>query len=224
MIPSKDFLIAALDVSSHEEAMHHVKVFGSEISYYKVGMELFYAAGADIVRGLKDQGKKVFLDLKLNDIPATVGKAVASLSKLSPDLLTLFTGADAVKAAANSVGEDTKLLNVTVLTSETAVTDTDSLVKERTRLSIDNGAHGIVCSAKETAMLRQEFGSDFLIVNPGIRLPGDDVQDQKRVATPREALASGASHIVMGRSLLLAEDPLKQLERVWENIRGESLQ
>ena len=204
-----DFVIVALDFGSLAEAKEMVTSL-PEATFFKVGMELFYGAGAEVLNFLRTQNKKIFLDLKLNDIPNTLRGAVRSLSVYRPELLTLFTGADGITAAlaglSDAANDRTKLLNVTVLTSS-ALENASSEVLLRAQESQRAGAHGIVSSAQETSLVRNELGSDLLIVNPGIRPEGAEVQDQKRVATPRQAFDAGASHIVVGRPITQSPDP-----------------
>ena len=204
-----DFVIVALDFWEFSEARQMVDLL-PEATFFKVGMELFYSEGPRVLDYLRTQNKKIFLDLKLNDIPNTLRGAVRSLSRYRPELFTLFTGHDGVQAAlmglADAANDHTRLLNVTVLTSAVSE-NTSSDVMLRAKEAQGAGAHGVVSSAKETASLRQELGSELLIVNPGIRPAGADVQDEKRVATPLEALDAGASHIVVGRPITQSPDP-----------------
>ena len=234
-----DRLIAALDVPTREDAECLVKQLGDSVSYYKVGMELFYALGGDIVTWLKEQEKKVFLDLKLHDIPNTVGNGLCSLLRLRPDILNVHTAGglrmmktarEALQAAADRERVSCpKLIGVTVLTSMDAedwaglghtgmIADA---VLRRAQLAQEAGLDGVVASPAETEEIRRACGDDFLIVTPGIRPAGISHDDQRRVTTPAGAIRAGASQIVVGRAIYAAEDPrmaaesiLKEMEEV----------
>lgn len=233
-----DRLIAALDVPTREEAEHLVQRLGDSVSYYKVGMELFYALGGDIVTWLKAQEKKVFLDLKLHDIPNTVGNGLCSLLCLRPDILNVHTAGglrmmkaahDALHAAAEEAGIPCpKLIGVTVLTSMDAedwaglghtgmIADA---VLRRAQLARVAGLDGVVASPAETAEIRRICGKDFLIVTPGIRPTGTSHDDQRRVMTPGEAIRAGASQIVVGRAIYAAEDPRMAAESVLKEMEA----
>jgi len=209
MSEANDFLIVALDYDSKEKALSLVSKLPS-VTFYKVGMELFYATGHDIIKQLKDLGKKVFLDLKINDIPKTIEKASRVISRLNVDYLTLFTEAEGVKAAKEATaGSSLKILNVTVLTSVSTSNPENILnsVKDRTQLSLQAGADGIICSGLETAPLRESLGNEFVIINPGIRPPEFTHGDQQRVVSPSAAYQAGATHIVIGRPFTQVDDP-----------------
>lgn len=213
-------LIVALDVPSATEAAALVRRIGDAVSFYKVGLELFVADGPDTLAMLADRGKRVFLDLKLHDIPRTVERAVASASRFGAELLTLHAAggramvAAAARAAAEAGGR-TRLLAVTVLTSlddrdladigvqRTAADQVDALG----RLAVDAGAHGLVCSPQEVGRLRRTLGATPYLVTPGVRPAGGDLGDQKRVATPAQATRDGASALVVGRPIVEAADP-----------------
>ena len=214
-------LIVALDVPSSREAAEAVARIGDAVSFYKVGLELFLADGPETLRLLRGEGKRVFLDLKLHDIPRTVERAVGSCLRWGPDLLTVHAqGSSAmVEAAARAVreaGAATRILAVTVLTSLDR-SDLDLLgvarpVEEQVlalgRLAVGAGAHGLVCSPREAGALRKALGPDALLVTPGVRPAGGALGDQKRVATPADAIRAGATHLVVGRPILAAEDPV----------------
>ena len=233
-----DRLIAALDVPTREDAECLVKQLGDSVSYYKVGMELFYALGGDIVTWLKEQEKKVFLDLKLHDIPNTVGNGLCSLLRLRPDILNVHTAGglrmmkaahDALHAAAEEAGIPCpKLIGVTVLTSMDAEdwaglghtgTIADAVLR-RAQLARVAGLDGVVASPAETAEIRRICGKDFLIVTPGIRPTGTSHDDQRRVMTPGEAIRAGASQIVVGRAIYAAEDPRMAAESVLKEMEA----
>ena len=231
-----DRLIAALDVSTREEAERLVQRLGDSVSYYKVGMELFYALGGDSVTWLKAQEKKVFLDLKLHDIPNTVGNGLCSLLRLRPDILNVHTAGglrmmkaahDALHAAADREGIPCpKLIGVTVLTSMDAedwagLGHTGTIaetVLRRAQLARVAGLDGVVASPAETAEIRRICGKDFLIVTPGIRPTGISHDDQRRVMTPGEAIRVGASQIVVGRAIYAAEDPRMAAESILKEM------
>ena len=174
-----DKLIVALDVPTAQDALSLVGALGDTVSFYKVGMQLYFSEGNALVKELISRKKRVFLDLKINDIPETVALAVGSLARLGVDYLTLFTNEKQI-AAARKVVDDLqsplKLLNVTVLTSDASGVDA---VAQRAQLSLAAGADGLICSGQETAALRARYGAGPIIVNPGIRPAGGDVNDQR---------------------------------------------
>lgn len=233
-----DRLIAALDVPTREDAECLVKQLGDSVSYYKVGMELFYALGGDIVTWLKEQEKKVFLDLKLHDIPNTVGNGLCSLLRLRPDILNVHTAGglrmmkaarEALQAAADRERVSCpKLIGVTVLTSMDAEdwaglghtgTIADAVLR-RAQLARVAGLDGVVASPAETAEIRRICGKDFLIVTPGIRPTGISHDDQRRVMTPAGAIRAGASQIVVGRAIYAAEDPRMAAESILKEMEA----
>ena len=216
-------LIVALDVNSRQEAVEKLKAIGDPVGFYKIGLELFTAEGPDVVKAVKDLGKKVFLDLKLHDIPRTVERAVKSGGKLGVDLMTIHSvgGKAMIRAAADAAAEfgaaGPKILAVTVLTSLDQNDLADVGIVGRTpaeqvaamaRFATENGAHGLVCSPKEVGALSKSLKAGTLFVTPGVRPAGAAVGDQKRVATPAEAVRDGATHLVVGRPILAAEDPV----------------
>ena len=216
-------LIVALDVNSRAEAEAKVRLLGDAVNFYKIGLELFTAEGPDVVKAVKAFGKKVFLDLKFHDIPRTVERAVASGGRLGVDLMTIHSvgGKAMIRAAADAAAAfgaaGPKILAVTVLTSLDAGDLADIGVAGRTpaeqvqamgRLALGNGAAGIVCSPKEVRAMREILGPSALLVTPGVRPAGAAVGDQKRVATPGEAVRDGSTHLVVGRPILAADDPV----------------
>jgi orotidine-5'-phosphate decarboxylase len=217
----KSELIVALDVPDVAAAVAAVKKLPAEVQFVKVGLELFVAEGPDVLNPIAALGKKIFLDLKLHDIPRTVERAVQSAAKHNVFMLTLHAagGRAMLRAAADAAREHgpaaPKLVAVTVLTSLDQ-TDLNDLGTTRTpaqqvmalgELAISSGVDGLVCSAQEVGAMRQKLGSQPLLVTPGIRLPSDAVGDQKRVATPASAVKDGASFLVVGRPILEAADP-----------------
>jgi len=216
-------LIVALDVNSRQEAEEKVKTLGDAVSFYKIGLELYTAEGPDVVKAVKAFGKKVFLDLKFHDIPRTVERAVASGGRLGVDLMTIHAagGRAMVRAAADAAAAfgavGPRILAVTVLTSLDASDLEDIGVVGRTpaeqvkamgKLALDNGAAGIVCSPKEVRAMRDLLGPGALLVTPGVRPAGSAVGDQKRVSTPGDAVRDGSTHLVVGRPILAAPDPV----------------
>lgn len=217
---AQDRLIVALDVPSAAKARQIVQSIGEAATTYKVGKQLFTAEGPGIVRDLVASGRKVFLDLKFHDIPNTVAAAVRAAAELGVNMLTVHApgGSKMLKAAAEAAAQsDSKpmVLAVTVLTSlsdadlqEVGVSGTVlSQVLRLGALARTAGCGGLVASAKEAAELRRELGEGFAIVTPGVRPAGTSVGDQARVVTPRDAIAAGATHLVVGRPILEAADP-----------------
>ncbi|NLF94729.1 MAG: orotidine-5'-phosphate decarboxylase [Oligosphaeraceae bacterium] len=211
-------LITALDVASAVQAWEMVDRIGPEVSWYKVGKQLFTMAGPQIVSGLKERGKKVFLDLKYHDIPNTVAAAVRSAADIGADIINVHAsgGPTMLKAAAEAARErGATVIAVTVLTSldvkELAAIGINVSPAEQVlrlvRLTQAAGLAGVVCSAQEITLVKGLCGPDFLTVVPGIRPAGAEHGDQKRVMTPGEAAQAGASHIVVGRPILAADDP-----------------
>jgi orotidine-5'-phosphate decarboxylase len=212
-------LIVALDVSSAAAAQKIVAAVGDSALTYKVGMQLYTAEGPQVVRDLNASGRRVFLDLKYHDIPNTVGAAVAEAGKLGVRMLTVHaSGSTKMLQAATEAARsrlEMMVLAVTVLTSMSAKdletigmgSSLEESVVRLARIALDNGCHGIVTSAKEASAVRKKLGDDFAIVTPGVRPAGSAVGDQVRVVTPAEAIAAGASHIVVGRPITEAADP-----------------
>jgi orotidine-5'-phosphate decarboxylase len=230
MTDARDRLIVALDVSSASAAHKIVTALGESVHTYKVGTRLFTAEGPQIVRDLVHSGHRVFLDLKYHDIPNTVGAAVREATHLKVSMLTVHAsgGGRMLRAAVDAAKSDPQLmvLAVTVLTS---LDDTD-LEKMGVRgravdqvirlgaLALANGCKGIVASALEAAELRSELGNNFAIVTPGVRPAGTGYGDQVRVVTPTEAMASGATHIVVGRPITEAADPASEARAILGQI------
>jgi orotidine-5'-phosphate decarboxylase len=220
-------LIVALDVSTAAAARKIVAAVGDSALAYKVGMQLYTAEGPAIVRELVGSGRRVFLDLKYHDIPNTTGAAVREAAQLGVSMLTVHAsgGGKMLRAAveaAQAVKPDLLVLAVTVLTS----LDDDELGKIGQRggvldqvlrlaaLGLSNGCKGVVAAAQEAGALREEFGRDFAIVTPGVRPAGSGHDDQARVVTPAEAIAAGSSHIVVGRPITEASDPLAEARAI----------
>lgn len=226
---AKDRLIVALDMPTDEEARRLIALLDDTISFYKVGLELLFAGGLELARDLRRQGKRVFLDMKLLDIGNTVERAVANATELDVDFLTVH-GHDlkTLRAAVAGRGSSKlKLLAVTVLTNLTAddlrqqgssMSPAD-LVIARARLAYEAGFDGCIASGQEAARIRAATGPAFLIVTPGIRLPGSTTDDQERVMTPDHAIAAGADHVVVGRPITQATDPKLAAESFVHHVR-----
>ncbi len=226
-----DRLIVALDVKSSAAAMRLVEQFGDAVSFYKIGSPLFTRTGPPIVSELKQQGKRIFLDLKFHDIPNTVAHAVDAAAALNVDLLTVHAGGGAamIKAAREAAGEDgPRIMAVTVLTSF-SVDDAEqvwgkqlhSLREEVTRmaqLAADAGAHGVIASPLEAEALKRRYGPEFLVITPGIRPAGAERGDQTRIATPADAIRAGADFLVVGRPVIEAADPRSAVLQMQEEM------
>jgi orotidine-5'-phosphate decarboxylase len=224
---SKDRLIVALDLSSPEEARALVRRLGDAVSFYKIGYQLAYSGGLPLVSELRDRGKKVFLDLKLHDIPNTVEKGVRAVAKIGATFLTVHAYKPTLTAAVEGrAGASLKILGVTVLTSwnEEDVmgagyrSGLKDLVRQRARDSHDAGADGVIVAAREASLVREAVGRDLLIVTPGIRPVGAETGDQKRAVTPAEAVRLGADHMVVGRPILVALDPVAAALSIQDEI------
>jgi orotidine-5'-phosphate decarboxylase len=225
-------LIVALDVSTAAAAQKIVTAVGDSALTYKVGMQLYTAEGPQVVRDLVASRRQVFLDLKYHDIPNTVGAAVAEAAKLGVSMLTIHASGSTkmVQAAVEAAKARPELmvLAVTVLTSmggtDLETIGMDGTVKESVlrlaKLALEQGCQGIVTSAREASTLRAELGNAFAIVTPGVRPAGSNVADQVRVVTPAEAIAAGASHIVVGRPITEAVDPAAEAQAILGQISG----
>ncbi len=220
-------IIIALDVESAEEALALVVRLGRHANFYKVGMELYAAAGMTVVRELLNQGKEVFLDLKLYDISETVKRAVSQVARTGVRFLTVHAVPSVMRAAVEGRGDSRlQLLGVTVLTSFGREDlrelghdcEVSELVATRTRQAMDAHVDGVVCSPLEAAAVRRIAGPDAIVVTPGVRSAGAAKGDQKRVATPAEAIRDGADYVVIGRQITRASDPGAEVARVLEEI------
>ena len=224
-------LIVALDVCTAAAARKIVAAVGDSAFAYKVGMQLYTAEGPSIIRELVSSGRRVFLDLKYHDIPNTVGAAVREAAQLGVNMLTVHASGGGkmlhvAVEAAQAIRPDLLVLAVTVLTSLDDV-ELGKLglrggvldqVLRLTALALSNGCQGVVASAQEASALREEFGRDFAIVTPGVRPAGSGPNDQARVVTPAEAMAAGASHIVVGRPITGAVDPAAEARAILGQI------
>lgn len=222
----RDRLIVALDLETVTEARALVARLGDSAAFYKIGMELAYAGGLDLARELKDAGRRVFIDLKLHDIGATVERATRQIARIGMDFLTIHAYPQTMAAARVGAGDELSLLAVTVMTSYDdddlraagyafGVTD---LVARRARQAAAAGIDGLILSPLELATIRPLAGPDMLLVTPGVRPAGADAGDQKRIMTPAQAIAASANHIVVGRPITRAADPRAATEAIVAEI------
>ncbi|MBP9853322.1 MAG: orotidine-5'-phosphate decarboxylase [Candidatus Omnitrophica bacterium] len=240
----KGKLIVALDVETFDEARVLIDELKDVIDIYKIGSQLFTACGPVVVRYVLALGKQVFLDLKFHDIPNTVANAVSSAVKLPQAVheaqnniqptqellmctLHILGGGEMLKQAvaaakkqAQNMGvKQTLLVGITVLTSDENADNVRDLVIERAKLAKESGLDGIVASVQEAALIRKTFGPDFVIVTPGIRPAGADAGDQKRVATPAEAIRAGSNYLVVGRPIVKAENPRNAAKEILKQLK-----
>ena len=221
MTKAKDRLIVALDFPTGKEAKALVEELGDAVTFYKVGMELFYSEGPAIVSYLKERGKKVFLDLKLQDIPNTVAHSLAVLTRLGADIMN-------VQAAEKLGVPAPKLIAVTILTSmdeaQWAPLGYEKSIGEEVlalaALAKESGLNGVVASPREAESIRKVCGSDFIIVTPGVRPTWAAANDQSRIATPSMALENGATHLVVGRPITKAENKIDAVNRILKEMEG----
>lgn len=228
-IDPRDRLIVALDVPDLASAEAMVSRLGDTVTFYKVGMELAYGGGLSFVRRLADAGKKVFLDLKLHDIPNTVEKATAQVADLGATFLTVHAFPQTMKAAVKGRGTGSlKILAVTVMTS---YDDADlveagyalgvrDLVERRARQAHAIGVDGLILSPEEVSAMRALLGPDITLITPGIRPSGSAAGDQKRIMTPANAIETGADYLVIGRPVTQADDPKASAEAIIAEIRS----
>ncbi len=230
-------VIVALDFPGRKEVFSFLELFAKEERkpFVKIGMELFYAEGPEIVREIKTRGHKIFLDLKLHDIPNTVKGGMHSLRDLDVDMTNVHAGGgiEMMKAGLEGLqkedGSTALLLAVTILTSTSQEALRSEMwiehgLPETVRHYAENakaaGLPGVVCSPLESAMIHEKIGGDFLTVTPGIRFAGSGVQDQKRVLSPGDAKKMGSDYIVMGRPITKAENPVSAYRRACEEFLG----
>ena len=228
-------LIVALDFHKFDDVKNLVKELGDSVNFYKVGMELFYGVGPGIIEWLQAREKKIFLDLKLHDIPNTVAGGVCSLMKLGADILNIHAagGFTMMKTAAEALREEAarrgvekpKLIAITILTSMNesewygAEKISDQVVKFA-RLAQKAGLEGVVASPNEAKLIREACGEKFLIVTPGIRPVGSDINDQSRISTPAAAIQNGANYLVVGRPIRAADNPKLAAENILKEIEN----
>lgn len=229
----KNLPIIALDFDSTEAVDQFLDQFNEPL-FVKIGMELFYQTGPQLIASIKDRGHDIFLDLKLHDIPNTVGKAMEGLSKLNIDLVNVHAagGTEMMKQALNGLQKhnpDIKLIAVTQLTSTTETmlhkeqniqTSIEEAVLNYATLAQSSGLDGIVCSPLEAELVKNELGNDFLKVTPGIRQKDASSDDQKRITTPEDAKELGSTHIVVGRPITKSENPVASYHKIKESWLG----
>ncbi|MBR2519842.1 MAG: orotidine-5'-phosphate decarboxylase [Selenomonadaceae bacterium] len=228
-------LIVALDFHTADDAKKLVDELGDEVNFYKVGMELFYSVGAEIIHWLKARDKKIFLDLKLHDIPNTVAGGLCSLMNLGADILNVHAsgGFTMMKTAAQALHDEAakrgvacpKLIAVTILTSINQAEWYGALkiseqVADFAKIAQSAGLDGVVASPQEAKLIRDTCGENFLIVTPGVRPAGANIDDQSRIATPAAALANGATHLVIGRPIRAAQNPREAAQKILAEMRG----
>lgn len=235
-VHASDRLIVALDVPSADDAKKLLAQLGGAVSFFKVGLELYTAAGPEFVHLLVSQKKKVFLDLKYLDIEQTVRRAAEQAARLGATFLTVHEGGKAVRSAVEGArNSDLKILAVTVLTSwdagdleEMGITlPVEELVLHRARKALAAGAHGVIASGRESAELRKQLGTEFVIVTPGIRPAGASADEQKRATTPTDAIRAGADCLVVGRPITQAPNPkdaalkiLEEMQKAFDSLSG----
>ena len=230
---AREKLIVGLDLPDITTAQAMVTRLGDSVGFYKIGMELIYGGGLELVRRLVGDGKRVFVDLKLHDIPNTVERAAAQIAGLGADFLTVHAYPQTMRAAqAGVAGSGLKLLAVTIMTSfddadvraAGYVHDVAGMVALRARQAQAAGIAGLILSPNEVADMRALVGPDMLLVTPGIRPAGSETGDQKRVMTPALAIAAGANHLVVARPIIAAADPRAAAEAIVADIAlGETL-
>jgi len=228
MTNATDKIIVALDVPTKKLALGLAEQLRKEISFFKIGLQLYTAEGPEVVRAVLASGAKVFLDLKFNDIPTTVSRTVEAAGNLGVQMLTIHLsgGSDMIRAAVAAPKNELLILGVTVLTSvnegilrETGISDKiDNQVLRLAKLGVARGVDGIVASPHEIKALRAEFGDKIKIVAPGIRPSWSESGDQKRFMTPREAIEAGADYLVIGRAITAAKDPCEALGKILDEI------
>lgn len=221
-------VIIALDFPNMEKTIEFLNKFKDEKLFVKIGMELYLQNGPKVIEEIKKRGHKIFLDLKLHDIPNTVYSATKGLAQFNINILTVHAagGSEMLKAAKKAileVGAKTKVIAITQLTStseedmrkeQNIQTTIEESVLNYTKIAKDSGVDGVVSSVWESQAIRKQNGEDFLIINPGIRLDEDSKSDQKRVATPSIAKEKGANYIVVGRSITKAFDPVEKYKLI----------
>lgn len=228
MTSVRDRLIVALDFPTPAKALALVSVLSDSVSIYKIGLQLYTAAGPEIVRAVAATGARVFLDLKLHDIPNTVAKAVGAAGELGVQMLTIHLsgGRAMIEAAAAAKSPSLLLLGVTVLTSsaqetltETGITSPlEAQVLRLGQLGKDCGIGGLIASPHEVRVLREGLGNEIRLVTPGVRPTWAAADDQKRYTTPAEALKNGADYLVIGRPITAAAEPRAAVERLLDEI------
>jgi len=230
MTKAADKIIVALDVATKEKALDLVEELRDQISFFKIGLQLYTAEGPEIVRAVLSVGAKVWLDIKLHDIPNTVARAVESASNLGAHMLTvhLSGGSQMIRAATAARANNISILGVSVLTSATEQTlreigianRVDDQVLRLAKLGVEGGIDGVVASPHEIKLLRAEFGNKIKIVVQGIRPSWAEAGDQKRFMTPRAAIAAGADYIGIGRPITADPNPRQALTKILDELES----
>ena len=230
MTNAADKIIVALDVPTKKQALGLAEQLRKEISFFKIGLQLYTAEGPEVVRAILASGARVFLDLKFNDIPTTVSRTVEAAGNLGVQMLTIHLsgGSDMIRAAVAVPRNELLILGVTVLTSvnegmlrETGISDEiDNQVLRLAKLGVARGVDGIVASPHEIKSLRAEFGDKIKIVAPGIRPSWSEPGDQKRFMTPRQAIEAGADYLVIGRPIIAHSNPREAVAKILAEIEG----
>ncbi len=224
MINTAERIIIALDLRTKQDVLAILKKI-PQAQFVKVGMELFYSTGPDLIVCLKEMGLKVFLDLKVHDIPNTAYGAIQVLSQLGCDILNLHCagGLEMMQRAREAITGETLLIGVTQLTStDQQVLNTqlkisgsiEDCVLHYASMAQQAGLHGVVCSPKEVGLLKSKLGTDFITVTPGVRPAGSGTQDQKRIMTPKEAIQAGSDYLVIGRPIVASSDPQEAFAKI----------
>lgn len=229
----KNPIIIALDYPRFDLAIEFLKNFESKPPFVKVGMELYLSEGPSIIQKLKDNGFKVFLDLKLHDIPTTVNRTCKSLASLGVDILNVHAlgGKEMLQAARDGFRERTtegKLIGVTILTSTNIETlkndlfiykDLDKVITHYARNTFEAGLDGVVCSPLDVKLIKENTSKDFLCITPGVRPQDSDSNDQKRIMTPTQAINEGSDYLVIGRPITKAQDPFLAYEKILKELQ-----
>ena len=224
-----DKIVVALDVATNKEALKLASELSPHVGFFKIGLQLYTAQGPGLARAIPFLGPKVFLDLKLHDIPNTVAKTVEAAGKLSVKMLTIHLtgGSEMIRAAVDARPNDMLILGVTVLTSadqgtlnEVGIADNiDNHVLRLAKLGVRAGIDGLVASPFEAKLLRAQFGDKIKIVTPGVRPSWSDAGDQKRFMTPRQAIDAGADYLVIGRPITAHSNPREAIVKILEELR-----
>ena len=229
-VSARDRLIVVLDVPTQTEALNLVRDLSPEVGFFKIGLQLYTAHGPEIVRDILASGTKVFLDLKLHDIPNTVARAVDSAVQLGVQMLTIHLsgGPEMIRAAVKARRNNLSILGVTVLTSATEETlreigvsdKIDDYVLRLAKVGVAGGIDGLVASPREVKMLRAQFGAKIKLVVPGIRPSWAEAGDQKRFMTPRQALDAGADYLVIGRPIIAHSRPREAVTKILNEVES----
>src|SRR6266571_7075759 len=229
MTKAADKIIVALDVPTKNAALELVTQLSGKISFFKIGLQLYTAEGPEIVRAVLATGAKVFLDLKLHDIPNTLARAVESASNLGVQMLTIHLsgGGEMIRAATGARKGRMAILGVTVLTSSTDSTLREIGISDKAgdqvlrlaKLGVENGIDGVVASPREVKMLRAQFGAKMNLIVPGVRPSWSEAGDQKRFMTPRKAIEAGADYLVIGRPIIAHSNPREALAKILDELK-----